>query len=994
MKFKIATALILAASVSGLSAQTIYEYASPESRVLFFDKNLSTYIPHMIRMYQNGKALADQIWQTDPNHPFDPDCPLFMVTDWEDDGNGGASALPRNMIQFSMAPLNFSYFISPSTERYNHLFRHEFTHTVMTDKTAAPDRFWRTVLGGKFTVDTQHPFSAVWSYLAAPRWYAPRWYHEGIACFMETWTGGGVGRALGGYDEMYFRSIVKSGDKLCSVVGLEMEGTTSDFQVGANSYLYGTRFDNYLVYRYGFDKLRDFYNRTEDSKALFNKQFRIVYGTSLRTVWNDWREFEVGHQEQQIEAISEYPLTETEPLTDHAMGSAAPLVYDKKNNCVYTALTYPGDMANVARIDLTTGKRTKIHVLDGPMLYQSCFLTLDQKNQRLVWTTQNGKFRGLAIYDLKRGRMQKHLDFQRVSNIAYDNMNDCMYGLFTNAGMVYICRYDKDFENRDLLYSFPFGVSVFDLAVSHDGKWLTMATSGDNGEQSLIRFSTEKLNNADFSYETLYRMDDSNMGLFRFSPDDRTMTGSSYYTGVSNIWELDLKSKKMKLLSNTTTGLFAPLWIDEENMLALEFERDGFRPVILKPHEIDDANAVTLLGQMAYEAHSDELEPLSELKTELPFIEFGQVYDSIHEYKPIKKFIFTGAYPELSGFRDRGAWNNVTPVLGYRFTFQDPLGLNSLKFSLGVSPWSGNDTKNQYHAMFEWKYMLWTVTAAWNPTSFYDLFGPIQTSRKGWSAGIGYKTSNSMKTPVTTSWGFDVNAYGMMDALPLYQEIEVSEDVNSFQTASIFYEYKKTRSSLGSVMPERGIVAGADASAYLVNGKLYPSVNGNLELGINMPFIRNTCLWLRNNIGQNFGDAGTVFGNTYFGGFGNNWVDYREPNQYRKLTTMPGAPIDDISARSYLKSTAELGLRPVRYKNLGLLNLYPTYTQLNLFSSALMADPWGSGERRAYFDFGAQLNTEMVLFKYLKTNFSIGYARVCYPGKVWSDDWMLSLKLL
>ena len=222
-------------SLGAGAQQKIYEYERDDARVLFFNEQISEKIPHIIRKYEEGKSIHNQVWGLPESGKGQIQPPMLLVTEWGDDGNGGASALPKNMISIEMAPLNFSYFISPSSERYHHLFRHEYTHTVMTDRTAAPDRFWRSALGGKFVVDSQHPFSALWSYLSAPRWYAPRWYHEGIACFMETWLSGGVGRALGGYDEMYFRSIVDSGNKLYSVVGLETEGTTSDFQVGTNS---------------------------------------------------------------------------------------------------------------------------------------------------------------------------------------------------------------------------------------------------------------------------------------------------------------------------------------------------------------------------------------------------------------------------------------------------------------------------------------------------------------------------------------------------------------------------------------------------------------------------------------------------------------------------------------------------------------------------------------------------------------------------------------
>lgn len=44
-----------------------------------------------------------------------------------------------------------------------------------------------------------------------------------------------------------------------------------------------------------------------------------------------------------------------------------------------------------------------------------------------------------------------------------------LYCLFTNGGIMYLCRYDSDLSERKILYSFPFGVSVFDIDVSHDG---------------------------------------------------------------------------------------------------------------------------------------------------------------------------------------------------------------------------------------------------------------------------------------------------------------------------------------------------------------------------------------------------------------------------------------------------------------------------------------------------------------------------------------------
>jgi hypothetical protein len=124
---------------------------------------------------------------------------------------------------------------------------------VMCEKYSRTDKLYRKLFGGKVQVDNTNPLSMLYSYLTAPRWYSPRWYHEGIAVFMETWMSGGIGRVLGGYDEMVFRTFVRDSNYFYRLVGLETEGTTIDFQVGVNAYLYGTRFVSYLAYTKGID---------------------------------------------------------------------------------------------------------------------------------------------------------------------------------------------------------------------------------------------------------------------------------------------------------------------------------------------------------------------------------------------------------------------------------------------------------------------------------------------------------------------------------------------------------------------------------------------------------------------------------------------------------------------------------------------------------------------------------------------------------------------
>ena len=87
--------------------------------------------------------------------------------------------------------------------------------------------------------------------------------------FMETWYGGGLGRAQGGYDEMVFRAMVRDDADFYDPLGLVSKGTEVDFQTGANAYLYGTRFLSYLALEYSPEKLIDWLRRTDGTERYY-----------------------------------------------------------------------------------------------------------------------------------------------------------------------------------------------------------------------------------------------------------------------------------------------------------------------------------------------------------------------------------------------------------------------------------------------------------------------------------------------------------------------------------------------------------------------------------------------------------------------------------------------------------------------------------------------------------------------------------------------------
>ncbi len=118
-------------------------------------------------------------------------------------------ATPNNALFVDVAPISVTFETFSPGERFFTLMNHELVHVATMDVYNDQDAWWRSFFHGKPLPSTDHPETILYNYLATPRANVPRWYLEGSAVFMETWMGGGLGRAQGGYDEMVFRAMVR-----------------------------------------------------------------------------------------------------------------------------------------------------------------------------------------------------------------------------------------------------------------------------------------------------------------------------------------------------------------------------------------------------------------------------------------------------------------------------------------------------------------------------------------------------------------------------------------------------------------------------------------------------------------------------------------------------------------------------------------------------------------------------------------------------------------
>jgi hypothetical protein len=944
--------------------------------VLYYSPAHEYLVTHLIRSYENALRFEKGLFHYTPSEKV-----TVLIEDFGDYGHGAAASVPSNFISIGIAPLSYTYETLPANERISWIMNHESIHIVMGDNANRADRRFREVFFGKVAPNAEDPVSMLYSSLASPRFYSTRWFHEGIAAFMETWMSGGLGRAMGGYDEMVFRAMVRDDSYIYNVVGLESEGTSIDFQTGANSYLYGTRFMTWLCKTYGPDKLLAWITRGENTRRYFSARFAQVYGMPLQQAWTRWIADERQWQNTNLEAIRRYPVTEPKRISPKALGSVSRAYYDPQANAIYVGVRYPGEVANVAAIDLNTSAVSHLKDIKGPGLYYVTSLAFDPEGRRLFYTTDNNNWRDLYVFDLATRRSRRLLKDARVGDLAFSRADGSLWGIRHNNGLTALVNVERPFAAVKPAHEFPYGTDLFDIDVSPDGRWLTGALSDLSGRQKLVRFDVARLKQGDASFEVLHDFEYNTPGNFVYSPDGRYLYGSSYYTGASNLFRYDIQAAKMEVISNAETGLFRPLPLPDGSLIAFEYTARGFVPARVPDRPLEDVAAVKYLGMALVEKNpvlrSWKLPPPSSIESEKLITRAGR-------YDPIRNMRLISAYPIAEGYKD-------TAAIGMRFDIADRLRLTGVNLTAAYSPDSSLPAGERIHFTFDSHLWNWRLTGYYNNADFYDLFGPTKLSRKGYSLKLGHSQYLIYDTPRTLQLSWDVAGYGGMDRLPDYQNVVAT--YRSLFTGQLGLKYSFLDKSQGAIDDEKGTEWSLYSRLNYAGSKASPLLWANYARGTLLP-LRNSSVWLRASAGKGFGDSASPFANFYFGAFGNNWVDHGSISRYREFYSFPGVALNQIGATSFGKITGEWNLPPVKFRRAGSTWLYANWARLSLFSSGLFTN-FGTPAIRQYgVDLGTQLDLRVVLFTYLNTTFSAGYAAAAdQHGRV-STGYMISLKIL
>ena len=966
-------------------AQALQSVETDDLRLLYFDPTETYLVPRVIETFHDSLDRQKSILGYEPSEKT-----TVLLLDFSDYGNGGAISVPSNSIIIDVAPVAFTFETSAPAERMYKLMNHELVHIAALDNAGPPDKRYRRLFRGKVMATAEHPETMLYQHLTSPRFSAPRWFHEGIAVFQETWMAGGFGRSQGGYDEMVFRAMVRDEARFYDPLGLVAEGVKVDFQVGANAYLYGQRFMSYVAYNWSPEQLTEWVVRTEDNHRSYKNAFAEVFGLPLDEAWQDWVAHEHEFQERNLAEIRRFPTTPYEDLSDDAFGSVSRSFYNPDRDSLVTAVRYPGVVAHVGEYSLGTREMTRLRDIKVPMLYRVTSLAYDADSETVFYTADNYAFRDLMSIDLETGKETMLLEDQRIGELVFNKADRSIWGVRHLNGYASLVRIPYPYTEWNLVHSFPYGEIAYDLDFSPDGTLLSGSFGELSGQQSLKVFRTGDLLAGKFESIASFDFGKAVPEAFVFSPDGEYLFGSTYYTGVSNIFRYEIATGELEAVSNTDSGFFRPIPVDNDNLIVFRYTGEGFVPTRIKAEPLDDVAAIRFFGTEVIRKHP-QLESWQVDFENSPPAESRIVARG--DYVPVRNITLESIYPTILGYKDSGS-------LGIKAVFSDPIRFDEMAIGAAYSVDDELPSDERLNLSFDYKHTAisasplagtWHLGARLNYADFYDLFGPTKTSRKGQRYFVGYDKTLLYDEPRRLALSMELNHYRDMDALPRYQNVVTSFDSMTTFDASLGYEH--VRKSLGAVDDEKGFRWNIRSSVTRVDGDTIPKLGANFDFGFALPW-RHSSIWLRNAAGGAFGEPDDEFANFFFGGFGNNYVDRGVVKRYREFYAMPGFELNAIPGRNFHRGMLELNLPPVRFDRAGTSKFYLSWARPALFASVLTTNLDEGSRRNNAKTFGAQVDFQFTVLSRFDMTLSAGYAKGYGEGPFTDDEFMLSLKIM
>lgn len=960
-----------------ISKRDFTDWFSKESehfKIIYRDAH-SHLVNHLLSSAENSLAQLQKLFNYQPDEKI-----IINTYDVSDYGFGATTTIPENYIRIEIEPLEPGYEMVPYSERFQWLISHELVHIVVNDMGSNFETSLRSFTG-KVNPDKNQPLTAFYSLLTNHNRYTPRWYHEAIAVFIETWFSGGYGRILGNFDEMYFRSLVNDDQEFPGAS--EIENVTSHKSILLENilYLYGTRFIAHLTNRYGAQKLYNWFSiKPDEFYQGLESKFENICGLEFNTAWENFISDEKEFQNFNISLIKKYPLTEYKKLSNKPFGWVTHITYDAKNNSLILGYHRKGQLAEIQNFNLETKRSDYITTLPSPSLVQVAAVTYDESYKKLFYTTNNNQlYRDVWEYDLNSNKEKLLFKDSRIGQLTISENKHELWGIQHISGKAILVKSKYPYSEYQSLTVFNVGDEFFDLSINREGNLLASVLHRSNGQQSIIISDITGLEKGNaFQFKVITSSGSPENPSW--SLDGQFLYWNAYTNGVSNIYRYDLQTEEIISLTNTIKGFFKPIEVSKDSLIAMEFSVDGFTPVKFGISKKDKLPAINYFGQKILDK-SPELYDLN-LKPAAEVID-KNLFTQEKSYSSISDFSLKTLIPIVSGFQTR-------VVLGLFTQFNDPLLNHDLVIEAGISPFKETTDDIKFHLRLKYSYhQKFSLSIEQNAPDFFDLFNTRKRGMLGGRYTVGYNNYWIYDNPLKVKQSTELSVYR---GIKFINDNLTEVNQPDFAILKSELEIRDLRKTIGSIDWESGDLFKFSVLGYGSNPD-DPQFSGQLMGEWDKYFIfltSHNVLHFKAATGYHFVNDNIPETMFFFGGFGNREIDNEPVKQFEKMFRFPGVPIYSIASDKFLKVMLENSFPPIRIPNFSIGSIDLKNINLSVFSQGLLSD---SPDIDKAGNLGAQLNIMLEHWYNLESTISAGIAKAWWRG---GDDteWFISWKLL
>lgn len=449
--------------------------------------------------------------------------------------NGFVTWAPKRMEFFTYPDVN-----GIAQDWYTHLSLHEFRHAVQVDKlNQGTSKVLTTILGEQGIA----PAAGMLGF----------WFLEGDAVYAET-SLSNSGRGRDPTFEMQLKSHLLTDKKPYSYAKSYL-GSYKDFV--SSYYSYGYQMVSYARQEYGNEIWSDALNYVGRKPYLINPLYFFMkkrtggnkdklYGHTMSFLKNHWRN-----------EIENRPSDTPQPV-------------NSEEHKYYTSYRSPQLLPDSSVIAIKSGfqvlnrfvrvypdgKEEIIHLPgylnSGRINYSNKKLVWDEFTPDLRWT--NRSFSNLFLYNIENDKLTRLTTTARYSSPALSTSGDTIVAVETNMNNEFYLIFLNDSGKFLSRYSAPENMQLQDPAwVKNTNK--IIAITVDKEGKKLMCFDMAKQ-----EWELLF--DSHNVNISRPVSDGNRIIFHGSFTGIDEIYALELPEKILHKLTNSGFGAFQPDVLD------------------------------------------------------------------------------------------------------------------------------------------------------------------------------------------------------------------------------------------------------------------------------------------------------------------------------------------------------------------------------------------------------------------------------------------------